>query len=151
MNTFKAIKTEKDYEVALKRLEKVFDAQSGPDADEAEVLAILIEDYEEKNYPIGDPDPIEYIKLKMETMGLKRADLVKYIGSESRVSEILNGKRQLTQNMIVALHKGLKIPLESLMLGNVNAIMKKVYAHPSNQTQLAREPKTVYKVKKKKK
>ncbi|MBW4359993.1 helix-turn-helix domain-containing protein [Flavobacterium taihuense] len=95
------IKTETDYQIALKRFELLFDAKIGtPEGDEAEILAILIDEYENTHYPIEAPDPIEAIKIRMEEMQLKQIDLVDAIGGKSRVSEILNRKRKLTVEMI---------------------------------------------------
>jgi HTH-type transcriptional regulator/antitoxin HigA len=95
------IKTETDYQIALKRFELLFDATIGtPEGDEAEILAILIDEYENTHYPIEAPDPIEAIKIRMEEMHLKQIDLVDAIGGKSRVSEILNRKRKLTVEMI---------------------------------------------------
>jgi len=95
------IKTETDYKKALKRLEVIFDAVTGtPASDEADVLALIIDDYETRHYPIEAPDPIEAIKIRMEEMSLKQIDLVDEIGGKSRVSEILNRKRKLTVDMI---------------------------------------------------
>lgn len=97
----KPIKTEFDYQVALKRFEILFDAPMGtPESDEADILALLIDEFENKNYPIEAPDPIEAIKIRMEEMQLKQIDLVEAIGGKSRVSEILNRKRKLTVEMI---------------------------------------------------
>ena len=112
----KPIKTEKDYQNALNRLEKVFDAEPGtPKGDELEILALLIEKYEEKHYPIEAPDPIEAIKFRMEQMGYKQKDLEKVIGYKGRVSEVLNGKRKLNLEMVRKLHTMLHIPLEALV------------------------------------
>ncbi|WP_291103029.1 MULTISPECIES: helix-turn-helix domain-containing protein [unclassified Flavobacterium] len=95
------IKTESDYQVALKRFELLFDAPIGTlESDEADILALLIDEFENKNYPIEAPDPIEAIKIRMEEMQLKQIDLVDAIGGKSRVSEILNRKRKLTVEMI---------------------------------------------------
>jgi HTH-type transcriptional regulator/antitoxin HigA len=97
----KLIKTDTDYQQALKRLEVIFDAAIGtPDSDEADVLGLMIDDYEKKHYPIEAPDPIEAIKIRMEEMQLKQIDLINEIGGKSRVSEILNRKRKLTVDMI---------------------------------------------------
>lgn len=97
----KPIKTESDYRTALKRLEVIFDAEIGTqESDEADVLGLMIDDYEKKHYPIETPDPIEAIKIRMEEMQLKQVDLVGEIGGKSRVSEILNRKRKLTVDMI---------------------------------------------------
>lgn len=110
------IKTLQDYELTLKRLDKIFDSLPGTkEGDELEILALVIEDYEDKNYPIDPPDPIEAIKFRMEQMGMKQADLAKIIGHKSRASEILNKKRKLTLNMIRKLNKKLNISTEVLV------------------------------------
>ena len=97
----KPIKSKADYQKALKRLEVIFDAAIGtPESDEADVLGLMIDEYEKKHYPIEAPDPIEAIKIRMEEMHLKQIDLVNEIGGKSRVSEILNRKRKLTVEMI---------------------------------------------------
>ena len=106
----KLIKTDAGYEQALKRLEKIFDAKQGtPESDEADILGMLIDEYEKKHYPIEAPDPIEAIKIRMEEMQLKQADMVEIIGGKSRVSEVLNRKRRLTVNMIRNITKRLNI------------------------------------------
>ena len=95
------IKSELDYQNALKRLEVIFDSIIGtPESDEADLLGLMIDEYEKKHYPIVAPDPIEAIKIRMEEMKLKQIDLVNEIGGKSRVSEILNRKRKLTVDMI---------------------------------------------------
>jgi HTH-type transcriptional regulator / antitoxin HigA len=95
------IKTEADYSKALKRLETIFDAEIGTsESDEADILGLLIDEYEKKHYPIDAPDPIEAIKIRMEEMQLRQIDLVMEIGGKSRVSEILGRKRKLTVEMI---------------------------------------------------
>lgn len=97
----KLIKTEADYTKALNRLETIFDAKAGTsESDEADVLALLVDEYEKIHFPIATPDPIEAIKIRMEEMQLKQIDLVDEIGGKSRVSEILNRKRKLTVEMI---------------------------------------------------
>ena len=97
----KPIKTETDYQIALKRLEVIFDAKVGSgESDEADILGLMIDDYENKHYPIEAPDPIEAIKIRMEELHLKQVDLINEIGGKSRVSEILNRKRKLTVEMI---------------------------------------------------
>jgi HTH-type transcriptional regulator/antitoxin HigA len=112
----KVIKTEEEYNQALKRLEKIFDAPvDSIEGDEAELLSILIEKYEDEHYPIEAPDPIEAIKFRMEQLNMDNNDLAKVIGYKSRVSEIFNRKRKLTLNMIRNLHEKLKIPYESLI------------------------------------
>lgn len=110
------IKTEKDYQKALKRLDEIFDAKKGsPEGDELEILGILIEKYEDEKFPIGLPDPIEAIKFRMEQMGMKNKDLAEIVGFRSRVSEILNRKRKLTLDMIRKIHTVMNIPTEVLI------------------------------------
>ena len=112
----KPIKTRRDHKAALKRIEGLMDAKSGSrEEDELDILATLVWAYEEKNYSIDPPDPITAIKFCMEQQGLTRADLEPYIGTRARVSEVLTGKRALSITMIRRLHRGLQIPLESLV------------------------------------
>ena len=112
----KPIKTETDYKKALKRLDVIFDAKKGTaESDEADVLGLLIDEYEKKHYPIEAPDPIEAIKIRMEEMQLKQVDLVNEIGGKSRVSEILNRKRKLTIEMIRNLTSKLNLSPELLI------------------------------------
>ena len=110
------IRNEKDYQNALDRLEGIFDVKKGTEeGDELEILSILIDQYENKNFPIGMPDPIEAIKFRMEQMGMNQNDLAEVVGFKSRVSEILNKKRKLTLNMIRKLNTNLHIPTEVLV------------------------------------
>ncbi|TDN89220.1 HTH-type transcriptional regulator/antitoxin HigA [Salegentibacter sp. 24] len=112
----KPIKTEKDYVQALERLEVIFDADSNSkEGDEAEILSLLIDNYENQHYPIEAPDPIEAIKIRMEEMNLKQKDLVGVIGGKSRVSEILNKKKRLTVDMIRELEQILHISASVLV------------------------------------
>ncbi|HNR48512.1 MAG TPA: helix-turn-helix domain-containing protein [Bacteroidia bacterium] len=114
--TLKVIKTEKDYQNALKRLDLIFDAKKGSKVgDELELLSLLIDNYEKERYAIDFPDPIEAIKFRMEQLGYKQKDLAEAIGLKSRVSEILNRKRKLTLDMIRKLHEVLGIPAEVLV------------------------------------
>ena len=104
------LKTENDYNIALKRMEILFDAPiDTPESDEADILGLLIDEYEKKHYPIESPDPIQAIKIRMDEMQLKQKDLITIIGSSSRVSEILNRKRKLTVEMIRNLNRQLNI------------------------------------------
>ena len=110
------IRNEKDYQKALKRLELIFDAKKDTEqGDELEILSILIDRYENENFPIGMPDPIEAIKFRMEQMGMKQKDLAEVVGFKSRVSEILSKKRKLTLDMIRKLNTTLHIPTEVLV------------------------------------
>jgi HTH-type transcriptional regulator/antitoxin HigA len=107
---------EADYRDALNRLEIIFDAAIGtPESDEADVLGLMIDEYEKKHYPIEAPDPIEAIKIRMEEMQLKQVDLVDEIGGKSRVSEVLNRKRKLTVDMIRNLTRRLNLSPELLI------------------------------------
>ncbi len=110
------LKTEKDYENALQRIEDIFDAPTNSkEGDEAEILSLLIENYENEFYPIEAPDPIEAIKIRMEEMNLKQKDLVVFIGAKSKVSEILNKKRRLTLEMIRNLSEALRLSASLLI------------------------------------
>ncbi|MEF8984322.1 MAG: helix-turn-helix domain-containing protein [Bacteroidales bacterium] len=112
----KPIKTEKDYQEALKRLEEIFDAPiDSQESDEADVLAILVDEYEKQNYPIETPDPIEAIKIRMEKLNLRQVDLIPEIGGKSRVSEIFNRERRLTIGMIRKLTKKLNLSADILI------------------------------------
>ena len=112
----KSIKSELDYNEALKRLEIIFDAKAGTsEGDELEVLAILINQHENEHFPIGFPDPIEAIKFRMEQMGYTQNDLANIVGLKSRTSEILNRKRKLSLAMIRQIHERLNIPTNVLI------------------------------------
>lgn len=110
------VHTERDYEAALQRIDALMDAEPGtPEGDELDVLATLVEVYEARRHPINPSDPIEAIRFRMEQQGLNRKDLEPYIGHSGRVAEVLNCRRSLSLAMIRRLHKGLGIPLESLI------------------------------------
>ncbi|MEX0813477.1 MAG: helix-turn-helix domain-containing protein [Chitinophagales bacterium] len=112
----KPIKTEQDYNESIKRIEELWGAKTDtPEGDELDLLITLGEAYEMKHYPIAPPDPVDAIKFRMEQMGMSKADMVKYLGSQSRVSEILNRKRNLTLRMVKILYKELRIPAEILL------------------------------------
>ncbi len=118
MSKIKVIKTEKDYEEALKLVESLMSRDPDPDSEEGEQLSLLgalIQDYEARAFPATLPNPVDAIKFRMEQADLKPADLIPYIGSRSRVSEILSGKRQLTLEMVRALEAGLGIPAKVLI------------------------------------
>lgn len=110
------IKNEKDYNSALRQIEQLFNAAPGtPEGDRLEVLATLVEVYEDKHYNIPLPDPVEAILYHLESRGLTRRDLEPFIGSRARVSEILNRRRSLSLEMIRKLNSGLGIPVEVLI------------------------------------
>ena len=116
--SIRPIHNETDYDKALDRVAELMDlspALGTAQSDELEVLALLIEKYEEKVWAISEPDPIEAIKVRMEQMHLKQKDLVPYIGNKSKVSEVLNRKVGLSLGMITSLAKGLHLPLEVLV------------------------------------
>ena len=109
----KIIKTEAEYQATLARMEKIFDAKPGtPKGDELELLLLLVETYEDKTYPIDPPDPIAALRFRMEQDELKPKDLIPYIGSKSKVSEVLSGRRPLSLTMIRKLVMGLHLPAE---------------------------------------
>ncbi len=112
----KPIKTKKDYNDAIARMEKLWGAKSRtPEGDELDILATLIDKYEEEHFPIEAPDAVEAIKYMMEEKGIERKELEKAIGDKSKVSEVLNRKRELSKRMIRSLHEMFGIPYEILM------------------------------------
>ena len=107
------IKTEKDYEAALQLIEDLWESEEGTTkGDRLDILITLVDAYEQINHPIYPPDPVAAIEFHMDQNELTRAVLESYIGSRARVSEVLNGKRGLSIEMIRSLHEGLGIPLE---------------------------------------
>ncbi|MFA7680033.1 MAG: transcriptional regulator [Pigmentiphaga sp.] len=112
------IRTEADYQAALKEISRLMESDpeiGTPDGDRLDVLATLVQAYEAKQFPIDLPDPIEAIKFRMEQAGLTPKDLEPMIGRRNRVYEVLNRKRSLTLPMIWKLHKELGIPAENLI------------------------------------
>jgi HTH-type transcriptional regulator/antitoxin HigA len=110
----KVLKTEHDYQAALAYVERLME-QPSPDDAELDLWSLLVENYEESHFPIATPDPIEAIRFRLEQAGLRSADLLPYLQSKSKISEVMNRKRPLSLSMIRALHKGLKIPAEVLV------------------------------------
>src|SRR5438067_13340392 len=116
MSKIKPIRTEADYEAALARIDTLLDAEPGtPEGEELDVLTDLVELYEAKHVQMGFPSPVAAIEFRMEQAGLTQRDLVPFIGSRAKVSEVLSGKRQLTMPMARALHEHLGIPAEVLL------------------------------------
>lgn len=112
----KPIKTESDYNTALSEIERLMGAElDTAEGDKLDVLTTLVEAYEQEHYPVDPPDPIEAIIHQMESQGITRKDLERYIGNKARVSEILNRKRSLSINMIRNLQEGLGISAEILI------------------------------------
>jgi HTH-type transcriptional regulator / antitoxin HigA len=112
----KPIRTKRDYEAALKEVERLWGAKAGtPDGDRLDVLATLIDAYEAQHYPMDPPDPVEAIKFRMEQQGLTRRDLEQIIGTRTRIAEILNRKRGLSIAMIRRLHERLGISADVLI------------------------------------
>jgi HTH-type transcriptional regulator/antitoxin HigA len=137
----KVIKTEKEYKAATERIYALINSETDqidPDTsngDELELLSILVERYEDEQFPKTAPDPIDAIRFRMDQMDLKQKDIAPLFGGETRASEILNGKRQLTLKMIAMLNRYLDIPLESLIGGN------KIYKlDPSRKKKIMRVP-----------
>lgn len=113
---FKKLKTKKDYHEALERFEEVFQAKSGSkESDEADVLSLLIKDYEDEHFVFETPSPIEAIKYRMEQKGITNKQLAVVLGYKSRVTDIFNNNRKLNLNMIRKLHDYLNIPVEVLI------------------------------------
>lgn len=112
----KKLKTKKDYKEAMERFEEIFQAKSGTsESDEADVLSMLIQKYEEEHFIFEAPDPIEAIKFRMEQKGITNKELAALLGYRSRVTDIFNLHRKLNLNMIRKLHYHLNIPLEALI------------------------------------
>lgn len=115
----KPIRSPEDLAAAIVRMEQLWGAElNSLEGDELEILALLIEKYEDEHYPMPPSDPIEAIKFRMDQQGLTPRDLEPFIGTSGRVSEVLNRKRKLSLSMIKRLHEGLRIPYESLLAGS---------------------------------
>lgn len=120
----KILKSEQEYNSACKRIYNLINSNNNPietdstEGEELELLSLLVEKYEQENYPINAPNPIEAIKFRMEQMNLKQVDIAPLFGGKTRVSEVLHGKRQLTLKMITLLNRYLGIPLESMISEN---------------------------------
>ena len=116
MAAIKPVRTDEDLEQALARIDQIFDAEEGtPESDELDVLTVLVEHYEDEHEPIGFPTPVAAIEFRMEQAGLTNRDLIPFLGSRPRVSEVLSGKRAITMSMARALHRHLGIPAEVLL------------------------------------
>lgn len=121
MSYNRLLKTESDYTEALKRVDELFDSEPGtPEAEELELLVALVELYEREHFPIDAPDPVAAIQFRMEQEGLFNEDMIKYLGSKSRVSEVFSRKRGLSISMIRKLVAGLNIPAEALLGASVH-------------------------------
>jgi HTH-type transcriptional regulator/antitoxin HigA len=128
MTAIKPIRSEADYDLALQEIDRCLDAPVGsPERDRLEVLTVLVDDYEAKHYPITLPDPVAAIDFVLEQRGLTRHDLEDVIGSNGRVSEIMNKRRSLSLNMIRKLVEKFAIPADVLI-------------RDSDQSPLARQP-----------
>jgi len=118
----KVINSAKQHRQALADIERLWDAEPGSEGhDTLEVLALLVEDYEKRTFPIEEPDPVAAIRFRLEQAGMEQKDLVPILGSRSRVSEVMNHKRRLTLEMIRRLFDELHIPLEALIPGRAHA------------------------------
>jgi HTH-type transcriptional regulator/antitoxin HigA len=120
----KPIRSEDDHKAALEEIDKLMESQPGtPEGDRMDVLVTLVEAYETKNFPIPEPDdPVQVLEYYMESRGVSRTDLIVYLGSKERVSEVLNRKRGLSLEMIRRLHNGLGIPADLIMGRHSQAI-----------------------------
>ena len=116
MVNVKPVRTEEDYEAALARIDEIFEAElDSPEGRELDVLVDLVELYESRHVPMGYPNPVEAIKFRMEQAGLSQRDLVPFIGSRARVSEVLSGKCAITMPVAQALHEHIGIPADVLI------------------------------------
>jgi len=116
MKNLKPIRSKADYEAAMAEIERLWGARSGtPEGDRLDILATLVDAYENEHYPMDPPDPIEAIKFRIEQRGLTRKDLADILGSRTRVAEVLNRRRGLSINMIRRLHEKLGISVEVLI------------------------------------
>ncbi len=137
----KLLKTEDDYNEACERIYNLINSSesaievNSSEGEELELLSMLVERYEQLHYPIGAPSPIEAIKFRMEQMNLKQVDVAPLFGGKTRVSEVLNGKRQLTLKMIALLNKYLGVPLESLIVQD-----SKIKLNKDKKEMLLRNP-----------
>jgi HTH-type transcriptional regulator/antitoxin HigA len=110
------IKNVADYEATLERINQLMDAERDtPEGDELEVLALMVEAYEDTHYPIDDPDPIEFLKYVMESQGFGQKDLARLLNSRPRASEILNRQRPLSLSMIRLISQAWQVPVEPLL------------------------------------
>ena len=116
MKIIKPLTSEANYDAAVARIDEIFEAKPGtPAGDELHILTLLVKEYDEKHFPIENPDPIEAIKTRMEDLGWKDKDLIPFIGDKATVSKILNRKRPLTLEMVRKLAKALSLPAEVLI------------------------------------
>lgn len=129
----KPIRNETDYQTALDEIDQLVESQPGtPEGDRMDVLVTLVEAYETRNFPIPEPDdPVQVLEYYMDSRGLNRSDLVLYLGSKERVSEVLNRKRRLSLQMIQRLHDGLGIPADLL----IGKLVKKVESNAIKRTE----------------
>ena len=133
----KILRTEQDYNEACKRVYQLINSSedaiepNSQEGEEVELLSLLIEKYEQENYRMKAPSPIEAIEFRMEQMNLKQADVAPLFGGKTRVSEVMHGKRPLTLKMITLLNRYLGIPLESLINGN-----KEIKLEPEKKEKL---------------
>ncbi len=134
----KPIRSEDDHKAALKEIEQLMESQPGtPEGDRMDVLVTLVEAYEAKNFPIPEPDdPVQVLEYYMESRGLSRMDLIAYLGSKERVSEVFNRKRGLSLAMIRRLHNGLGIPSDLIMGRHTQAKPKTSLARVETQLRV---------------
>ncbi len=116
MAEVKPIHTETDYENALIRIDKLMGSEyDSPDGDELDVLVTLVEYWEDEQYPMGYPEPHEAVKFRMEQAVLSPRDLIPFIGSRGKVSDVLSGKQAITKSMARVLHERFGIPIDVLI------------------------------------
>ena len=134
----KVLKTERDHKAALAYVESLME-QTSPDEAELELWSLLVENYEESHFPIETPDPIQAIQFRLEQAGLQTSDLLPYLQSKSKISEVMNRKRPLSLSMIRSLHEGLKIPASILVQETITTrpqrSLAKTRSHPKRPTR----------------
>ena len=130
----KVLKTERDYKAALACVERLMD-QPSPDEAELDLWSLLVESYEESHFPIATPDPIEAIRFRLDQAGLQSADLLPYLRSKSKISEIMNRRRPLSLTMIRALHRGLKIPAAVLVQESAASTTRNLATNPRRKSR----------------
>lgn len=151
----KILRTDKEYEEAGNRIYELIHSSEDPiepntpEGDELELLSLLVEKYEQSNYRIDQPDPVEAIKFRMDQMKLKQSEIAPLFGGKTRVSEVLNRKRPLTLKMITLINRYLGIPLESLIGGNKDIKLesekrKQLMNVPSIKDYFTNDKKTAY-------
>lgn len=135
----KVLKTARDHQAALAYVERLMD-QPSPDEAELDLWSLLVESYEESHFPIAAPDPIDAIRFRLDQAGLQSADLLPYLQSKSKISEVMNRKRPLSLTMIRELHAGLRIPAEVLLQESAASATRNRLTNPRRKSPRRNRP-----------